>query len=465
MEFSDYSLENLKKIAPIVAKSKLLCNDVSIGSFLLWNKGFDLAFAVVDETLIVRQNVSGEPSYSYPVGKNEEGALLALAEYAKEKDIPLMIYGAEKEQVGTIGRVLSRPILFAYERKWSDYLYRIEDVRAFAGKKYAGQRNHIHKFEKTYPDHLFRKIEKEDLPAVAGFLGEYAKEHEDGGIEEKSELLQTKELLDALFDFPFESGVLFVEGKIAAITVGEIVGEMLIIHTEKALRRYEGVYPTIFHLFVNSVRNENLRYVNREDDSDDLGLRTSKMQYHPCFLVDKYLVKVDSPVSRLKEIPVLKGEKVVLRPFREEDKPAYLALSTDEENNKFWGYDYREDESITGKVDENTFYDQQAFDYSVGNSVNFAVTLDGRMIGESIVYRFTMGGKAEIGCRIAKERHGHGYGEEAFALTKRFAEETLGVLPVARCYRENTPSAKMIEASGMRKTGEDESFFYYSAKD
>ena len=76
-----------------------------------------------------------------------------------------------------------------------------------------------------------------------------------------------------------------------------------------------------------------------------------------------------------------------------------------------------------------------------------------------------MGGKAEIGCRIAKERHGHGYGEEAFALTKRFAEETLGVLPVARCYRENTPSAKMIEASGMRKTGEDESFFYYSAKD
>ena len=216
---------------------------------------------------------------------------------------------------------------------------------------------------------------------------------------------------------------------------------------------------------MNSVRNENLRYVNREDDSDDLGLRTSKMQYHPCFLVDKYLVKVDSPVSRLKEIPVLKGEKVVLRPFREEDKPAYLALSTDEENNKFWGYDYREDESITGKVDENTFYDQQAFDYSVGNSVNFAVTLDGRMIGESIVYRFTMGGKAEIGCRIAKERHGHGYGEEAFALTKRFAEETLGVLPVARCYRENTPSAKMIEASGMRKTGEDESFFYYSAKD
>ena len=116
MEFSEYSLENLKKIAPIAAKSKLLCNDVSIGSFLLWNKGFDLAFAVVDDTLVVRQNVSGEPSYSYPVGKNEEGALLALAEYAKEKDIPLMIYGAGKEQVGTIGRVLSCPILSAKAR-------------------------------------------------------------------------------------------------------------------------------------------------------------------------------------------------------------------------------------------------------------------------------------------------------------------------------------------------------------
>ena len=36
---------------------------------------------------------------------------------------------------------------------------------------------------------------------------------------------------------------------------------------------------------------------------------------------------------------------------------AYLSLNTDVENNRWWGYDYREDVSITGPVDEDTFYD------------------------------------------------------------------------------------------------------------
>ena len=118
---------------------------------------------------------------------------------------------------------------------------------------------------------------------------------------------------------------------------------------------------------------------------------------------------------------------------------------------------------LTKQIDENTFYDRQAFDYTVGDAVNFAIDLGGKMIGETIVYRFTMGGTAEIGCRVAAAYHGEGFGDEAFELTKKFAEEMLGVRPVARCYKQNAPSEKMILKSGMKKTGEDDAFFYFSA--
>lgn len=462
MVFQEYSKENLLKVAPLIAKSDMLCNDVSVGSFLLWHKGVDLAFAVENETLIVRQNIAGEPAFSYPVGKDEEGALLALAKYTEENDLPLMIYGADETRVETLRRVMPYPIRSAYERKWSDYLYRYEDIHDFAGKKYAGQRNHIHKFNALFPNAVFRKFERDDLPAVRDFLKEYGGEHGDGGQEEKSELLQTEDLLDCLFDYPFETGLLLVNGNIAAITIGEIVGRMLVIHTEKALRKYEGAYPAIFHLFVCSLENRDLEFVNREDDSDDPGLRTSKTQYHPVRMVNKYLVKVNSPVCRLTEIPTIKGERISLRKMTEKDKPDYLALSLDDGNNRFWGYDYREDESITGQIDENTFYDRQAFDYTVGDAVNFAIDQGGKMIGETIVYRFTMGGTAEIGCRVAAAYHGEGIGDEAFGLTKKFAEDILGVRPVARCYKQNLPSEKMIVKSGMKKTGEDDTFFYFS---
>jgi hypothetical protein len=43
--------------------------------------------------------------------------------------------------------------------------------------------------------------------------------------------------------------------------------------------------------FVREFTNENVIYVNREDDAGDPGLRKSKLSYNPVWLVKKYTVK------------------------------------------------------------------------------------------------------------------------------------------------------------------------------
>ena len=206
-----------------------------------------------------------------------------------------------------------------------------------------------------------------------------------------------------------------------------------------------------------------LHLINREDDSGDPGLRTSKMQYHPIEKVNKYLVHVQSPVAKIPALPVISADGIVLSPFREADKPAYLALNTDAQNNRYWGYDYRTDISITGQIDENTFYDSAMFDMQVGDSVNFAVRLneDGEMIGEVILWNFTFDGSAEVGCRIFPAFQGKGYGKAAFKAAADFAAQSLRLKTTARCDKRNTASRKMILASGFSPVREDDTFSYF----
>ena len=190
-------------------------------------------------------------------------------------------------------------------------------------------------------------------------LADYAKEHPSAGYEENEEYLHTLELIDSFFGLGLVGGALFADGKPVSVTVGEVQNDILIIHIEKALKSYKGVYPTTFNCFVRYVRDlyPNLKTVNREDDAGDEGLRTSKLQYNPIKLVDKYLVKVNSPLYGLEKTPVLSHGGVVLSEITENDRKAYRKLCTDDELNLLWGYDYKSDAAITGEIDDDTFFD------------------------------------------------------------------------------------------------------------
>lgn len=296
-------------------------------------------------------------------------------------------------------------------------------------------------------------------------LGEYAKEHPDQKYEERAEYRHTLELMECYQELGMIGGALYVEGRPISVTIGEVQGENLIIHVEKALRRYEGVYPTTFRSFVAQtlLQYPSLRTVNREEDAGDAGLRTSKLQYNPIRLENKYLVKVRSPLAMLKETPILEGDGVILDEIRDTDRENYFRLCTDKENNRLWGYDYETDSSITGDINEDTFYDMVRFDRSLGEGISFAVRerRDGPLIGEAIVYNFTFNGSAEIGARIARDAQGRGYGTKAFRLASDWAAATLGVRLKAKCYLENSASEKMILASGFLPSGEDETFRYF----
>ncbi|MBQ9481030.1 MAG: DUF2156 domain-containing protein, partial [Clostridia bacterium] len=175
--------------------------------------------------------------------------------------------------------------------------------------------------------------------ARSNFLKKYAEEKKLANLAEE-ELSYSAECTE-LFEKLGLSGIYVeAEGAMIAYTLGEKCGKTHIIHIEKALRKYEGAYPFTANAFAKTTSAE---YINREDDSGDEGLRTSKLQYHPIEILNKYTVSVLSPQDKIGALPALTVGDLTLSALASSDARRYFDLNTDDENNKFWGYDYRKD--------------------------------------------------------------------------------------------------------------------------
>ncbi|MBR6902454.1 MAG: GNAT family N-acetyltransferase, partial [Clostridia bacterium] len=390
-------------------------------------------------------------------------------EYTSYNKLPLRFYEIDDNTLEIIKEDWRlQPAMSAYEIRWSDYIYSFHETLTFNGRKYKGQRNHINKFNRLYGKPDVRLLSDSDRDGILEMLSCYKSEHADANEFEKTELKKTIQLLDAYKELDLYAACLIIDGKYAALSIGEIVGDMLLIHVEKALRQYDGIYPTMYQEFVKLIAKQTAKspvIINREDDSGDPGIRISKMQYHPIGRVNKYLVHINSPAARISGMPIINFENIFLTELRISDRKAYLKLNIDVENNRFWGYDYRDDEDIIGQIDENTFYDLTMTDIKAGDSLNFAIrtSADSDMIGEGIIWNFTAD-SAEVGCRIFPEYHGKGIGKSAFTALSDFAERELKVKVYARCYIENAASYNMILDGGYIQSHKDDKYYYFIRK-
>ena len=344
-------------------------------------------------------------------------------------------------------------------RIWQDYLYNAEDLSTFAGRRYSGQRNHINKFRKLYGDGArFVPLSAEDKPRVEEFWEEYHVHFNKDTILAQKEVCYARRLTRQIGKRWVKAGAIELDGKFIAISLAEVCGDTLICHIEKALPHYEGIYPVMVQSFAAHF-SEGLRFIDREDDEADRGLRTSKLQYLPAAMGEKIRISVRNELFALDKIPSFQSERLTYTAMEERDQEAYNRLCLDDERNRWWGYDYRQD--LVGELTEDYFLDVTRRDFAAKLAINFAIRLDGKFIGETVVYRFNARGEAELGCRILPEYAGMGYGTEAFRATAEWTLYSLGLRKlVAKCYHKNEASAKML-SSCMRQRGEDETFRYF----
>ena len=294
IQFRDLTLEDIPVVRKFFTEYQSRSCDVTIGGVFMWRRYFETQVYMEDDLLLFKVMRSpGKVAFLTPYGDTERGVKL-IFEYCIANNISAAFCAVtERELAFYEAHYQVRDV--AFNRVWSDYIYEAERHRTFAGKKLSGQRNHVNKFLKTYEDWSFEPISQENLDEVHGFC------HEIGHTRAKdSETYDAEQaILDDVFEhldaYGFFGNVLRVDGVIVAMAMGEIIGDTLFIHIEKARRDYFGAHQMIVREFAKAHTNDEVCYINREDDSGDEGLRTSKLSYQPCELLHKATVKLHWP--------------------------------------------------------------------------------------------------------------------------------------------------------------------------
>lgn len=288
MEFKKLEFSDLELIRGYYQKYTNKTCDRTIGGSFMWRDYFHTMYALVDDTLVMKCLKDGETVFCFPMGEKVDEALSEIEKYCEREGLaPEFVSLSASEMEYLKKRYQDATIV--ENRDWSDYLYLTSDHANFSGRKFATQRNHINKFLKNYENWEFKKIDESTLPDVKEFYKDYETRFAKSDVTAIEEQEKTNEVLDKYDAYGFVGYALYIEHKVVGFAIGEIIGDVMFIHVEKADKSMDGVNTMLVMQFAKAFEGV-VTYLNREEDVGDMGLRYSKTKYRPIDMVYKYEV-------------------------------------------------------------------------------------------------------------------------------------------------------------------------------
>ena len=236
------------------------------------------------ETLIIAGKGYDGGSYVLPpLGGDISGALALLFADGWE------LYAADEEFAG---RYLNNKELRMIEDRDSfDYLYLREELATLPGNRYHKKKSHINYFARRNVYHCepFEPRHRDDCRALLRKL--QVMESTEHMPSLRLELDAAVEAVELAGSLELSGVVVIVDGRVEAFSLGERLNrDTAVCHFEKANPFFEGIAQVVNREFAARLFTD-CRFVNREQDLGEPGLRTAKLSYHPLELVRKYRVQ------------------------------------------------------------------------------------------------------------------------------------------------------------------------------
>ena len=301
LSFHSPALSDRDTVRQAASGSKAMENDAAFASIWLLREkyGTEIAFA---GGMLLRRYHKGfrKDCYGFPLGGGELKAALCLcAQDAAERGIPLRLTLLTEAQCSLLDTLFPGKFRITPLPDYTEYLYLQENLAALRGSKYHGKRNHIAQFWRSYPDAQIQPLSAENV----SFALEIEYDWLNARLEpaEPSVLAELAAIEDACsnWDALGLHGLLLYAGEqpVGMTVVSEISPGVWDVHFEKVRPHYPHAWPVVANEMAKCL--PHARYLNREEDLGENGMRASKQSYRPDLLNLKFLAEYTAEVNDL----------------------------------------------------------------------------------------------------------------------------------------------------------------------
>lgn len=262
-------------------------------NLFMWRTAYQIEWAEYKNCLLIKATYDDEEYGLQPFGKPEniEAVLPDWISYFKKQKLPCVMRGVEKQAAEMIHELYPSASVES-DRDDFDYVYLRENLAELKGRKYHGKKNHINALKKTC-EYEYLPVGKDNIDECIESVRAWCMSHDcykDPMLTAERKAIF--EVLEHFDELELVGGAIKIDGKIEALTFGEMMNEdTAVIHVEKANADIRGIYPLINQEFCIRAW-EKATYINREEDMGIEGLRKAKESYHPCHMVEKFIVTI-----------------------------------------------------------------------------------------------------------------------------------------------------------------------------
>ncbi len=291
LEFETIDLERQRHYNNFLALCSQKGSDYSFINIWGWAGEYGLKWAWDEHNQLVwiKQD-HPEPCLWAPVGAWQDVNWQdILAQFKTTK--PLTFQRVPEELITIWQGLELRGLEIIADRGQWDYLYLRQELVDLQGKRFHKKKNLLNQFKRKYsyryldlgPEMIELALEMQDNWC----LWKDCEAHQILAAENRViiRVLEKWDVLDGIC-----GGALEVDGILASYTIAEKVSpDTMVIHFEKGDPSFKGSYQAINQIFLANC-DAGVKWVNREQDLGDEGLRKAKLSYNPAGFVRKFKV-------------------------------------------------------------------------------------------------------------------------------------------------------------------------------